>query len=99
MQRKMPDKDKCHDVAGRFAPKVDRNKCEGKADCVRVCPYSVFRIQVLTKEEKSSLSIRGRLKAWGHGGKQAYVVRPEACHACNACIEACPENALVLEQR
>jgi ferredoxin len=31
----------CSEVTGKLAPFVDRNRCEGKADCVRVCPYDV----------------------------------------------------------
>ena len=27
---------------GRVVPVIDRRKCEGKQDCVRVCPYHVF---------------------------------------------------------
>ena len=75
---------------------VDRNRCEAKADCVRVCPYDVFAIRALTAEERASLSWIGRLKTWAHGGKQAFVVKPEACHACQLCVAACPEDALRL---
>lgn len=78
------------------APRVDRNRCEGKQDCVRVCPYDVFEIRTLSGEDRASLSLLGRLKAWAHGNKQAFAVRPEACHACQLCVEACPENALAL---
>lgn len=92
----MPDNSMCSDSSGRFVPLVDRNKCEGKADCVRVCPFSVFEIRPLNKDEKSNLSLRGRLKAWAHGNKQAFVVKPDECHACNLCVKSCPENALSL---
>ena len=86
----------CSDVSGRLAPFVDRNRCEGKEDCVRVCPYGVFEIRKLAPEDRSSLSTLGKLKAWGHGWKQSHVVNPGACHACRLCIDACPENALEL---
>jgi NAD-dependent dihydropyrimidine dehydrogenase PreA subunit len=86
----------CDDVAGKVAPFVDRNRCEGKADCVRVCPYGVFEIRKLAPEDRFSLSIIGRLKAWVHGWKQSHVVNPGDCHACRLCIDACPENALEL---
>jgi NAD-dependent dihydropyrimidine dehydrogenase PreA subunit len=88
--------DSCRGEPGKVAPVVDRNRCEAKADCVRVCPYDVFEIRKLAPEERASLSWLGKLKAWGHGGKQAFVVKPEACHACQLCIEACPEDALKL---
>jgi len=86
----------CGEASGKVAPFVDRSRCEGKADCVRVCPYGVFDIRKLTPGDRSALSIAGKLKAWVHGWKQSYVVNPGACHACRLCIDACPENALEL---
>lgn len=81
---------------GKVAPVVDRNRCEGKEDCIRVCPYNVFEIGTLSKAEKSGLTLLGRVKSWAHGGKQAFVVNPGECHACQLSIEACPEDALKL---
>ena len=86
----------CKDDSGRVAPVVDRNRCEAKQDCVRVCPYDVFEIRMLSAEDRGLLSWLGKLKAWAHGNQQAFVVRPEACHGCRLCIEACPEGALSL---
>ena len=82
--------------AGTVAPVIDRNRCEGKADCVRVCPFDVFRIDVLSKEQRSALTWRGKLKAWAHGGRQALVVNGQDCHACRLCVAACPEQAIRL---
>ena len=93
----VPKPDECRGEPGRVAPVVDRNRCEAKEDCLRVCPYDVFEIRPLGPAERATLSFVGRLKAWAHGGKQAFVARPEACHACQLCIEACPEDALRLE--
>ncbi len=87
----------CRDVPAKVAPVVDRNCCEGSADCVRVCPFDVFGIRKLSDAERASLSWRGRLKAWAHGGHQAYVLRGADCHACRRCIEVCPEHALELQ--
>jgi 4Fe-4S ferredoxin len=78
------------------APAIDRNRCEGKADCVRVCPYGVFELGVLPAEQRASLSWLGRLKGWAHGYAQAFVVKPDACHACKLCVDACPERAIQL---
>ncbi|HXK23763.1 MAG TPA: ferredoxin family protein [Myxococcota bacterium] len=86
----------CKGEPGRVAPVVDRNRCEAKEDCVRVCPYDVFEIRSLTREDRAALSLLGKLKAWAHGNRQAYVVRGADCHACQLCIEACPEQALTL---
>jgi 4Fe-4S ferredoxin len=92
----MSSSSECAGTPGKVAPVVDRNRCEGKEDCVRVCPYDVFSMGTLSKSERSSLTIIGRLKAWAHGGKQAFVTKPDACHACMLCVEACPEDAISL---
>ena len=94
-----PAPDTCRGEPGRVVPVVDRNRCEAKEDCVRVCPYNVFEIRPLSKADRASLSLLGKLKAWAHGNKQAFVVRGEDCHACKLCLEACPENALSLVRR
>lgn len=82
--------------AGLLVPVVDRNRCEGKGDCERVCPYHVFGLARLTPEDRAGLSALGRVKAFFHGYRQAYVVHPEECHACGLCVTACPERALKL---
>lgn len=86
----------CAEAPGKLAPVVDRNRCEGKADCVRVCPFGVFEIRTLAPEDRAALSLLGRLKAWAHGGRQSYVANPGSCHACRLCVAACPEDALAL---
>jgi len=40
----------------------------------------------------------GRLKVFAHGGRQAFAVRADACHACGLCV-ACPERAIQLVPR
>jgi 4Fe-4S ferredoxin len=82
-----------------LAPVIDRNRCEGKEDCVRVCPYDVFEIRKLSQDERAALSFAGRIKAFFHGNKQAFVIDPELCHACGACVSACPEKAIKLARR
>ncbi len=46
--------------------------------------------------DKSALSLMGRVKAWAHGNRQAFVVNGDACRACQLCVEACPEDAIDL---
>jgi len=91
-----PSRDDCPGEPGKVAPVVDRNRCEAKGDCVRVCPYDVFEIRALAPSDRAALSFVGKLKAWAHGNRQAYVVRGVDCHACQLCVEACPEHALSL---
>ena len=87
----------CRDVHGKVAPVVDRNRCEGKAECARLCPYGVFEIRVLVPEDRAALSLRGKLKAWAHGWKQAHVANAASCHACRLCVQFCPEQAITLQ--
>ncbi len=88
----------CKPEAGGWVPVVDRNRCEAKKGCVEVCPYDVFEIRPLGASDKAGLSVLGRLKAWAHGNKQAFVVRGEACQACGLCVTACPEKAIGLRK-
>jgi NAD-dependent dihydropyrimidine dehydrogenase PreA subunit len=87
----------CKGQLGRVAPVVDRNRCEAKAGCVAACPFNVFEIRSLSPADKSALSFIGRMKAWAHGNRQAFVIRPADCRACQLCIQACPEDAIRLE--
>jgi 4Fe-4S ferredoxin len=86
----------CSGRPGRFVPVIDRNRCEAKSKCVDVCPYHVFELRALTSEDRARLSLVGRLKAWTHGGRQAFAVRSQDCHACGLCVTACPEQAIKL---
>jgi 4Fe-4S ferredoxin len=86
----------CKQPAGVVEPLIDRSRCEGKEDCVEVCPYDVFDIRTLSKDERGALPFFARLKAAVHGNRQAFAVRAEACHACGLCVQACPERAIKL---
>jgi len=86
----------CSEEAGNLYPVIDRNRCEAKEDCVRVCPYGVFEIRVLSPEERASLSLVGKMKAFFHGNKQAFALHADLCHACGLCVQACPEKAIKL---
>ena len=88
-------KETCKDI-GLLQPVIDRNRCEGKEDCVRVCPYDVFEIATLDAEQRSALSFVGRMKGYFHGYRQAFAVRADQCHACGQCVAACPEKAIKL---
>ena len=71
---------------------VDRNRCEGKADCL-ACPQDVFEMR---EADLADLSWVARLRVRVHGGKQAVVVAPENCTACGLCVQVCPENAITV---
>jgi NAD-dependent dihydropyrimidine dehydrogenase PreA subunit len=89
----------CKADAGIFVPVINRNRCEGKGDCERVCPYNVFQVATLPADQRSSLSIMGKLKGFGHRWQQALLVNADACHACGLCVAACPEQAITLSRR
>ena len=93
-----PDND-CTQPAGVVHPVIDRNRCEGKAECVAVCPVGVFEIGVLPVEARRELSLKGRIKGFVHSWRQAIAVRESACEACGLCVKHCPEGAIRLERR
>lgn len=90
-----PDKE-CAQPAGVFIPEIDRNRCEGKQACAAVCPFQVFAMATLPREQRGALSLRGKLKGFAHRWRQSFAVRADACHACGLCVTACPEKAIRL---
>ncbi|WP_092948411.1 4Fe-4S dicluster domain-containing protein [Roseateles sp. YR242] len=88
--------DSCRQPPGRLVPAIDRNRCEGKGDCVVVCPYGVFEIGVLAREDRTGLRLVGKLKGMAHGWRQAFTPNAQACRACGHCVTACPERAITL---
>jgi 4Fe-4S ferredoxin len=82
--------------AGAYRPVVNRNACEGKRDCVAVCPYDVFEVRQIDDEDFSSLSFLGKLKSRAHGRLTAYTPHADLCQACGLCVVACPEKAITL---
>ena len=88
----------CKQAPGSIIPVINRNKCEGKAECAVVCPKNVFVIDVLPKPERADLSLVGKLKGFVHGWQQALIPNIDACEGCGLCVSACPENAITLEK-
>jgi 4Fe-4S ferredoxin len=86
----------CKSPPGAFAPVVNRAKCEGKRDCVEVCPYDVFEVRRMDDADFAKLGILAKLKSVAHSRQTAYTPRASACQACGKCVEACPEKAIKL---
>lgn len=88
----------CRAPAGSYVPVVDRGTCEGKRDCVDVCPYDVFEIRRIDDADFKQLGLLGKLKSVAHGRQTAYTPGAQDCRACGLCVVACPEGALTLER-
>lgn len=98
---KHPDRpgEQCRAEPGTWVPVVDRNKCEGKRDCVEVCPESVFEVRRIDDADFAQLSFLGKLKSRAHKRMTVYTPAADACRACGLCVVACPEKALRLTKR
>lgn len=79
-----------------IAPIVDLRRCEGKGDCVRVCPEDVFLIQRISDADYQMLGVLQKFKLRVHGMKVAYAPNADACRSCGLCVTACPEHAITL---
>jgi NAD-dependent dihydropyrimidine dehydrogenase PreA subunit len=88
--------ERCRADPARYVPVINRERCEGKADCVAVCPYGVFEVRSIESEDFRQLSLLGRLKSLAHRRRTAYTPQADACQACGLCVVACPEKAISL---
>ena len=75
---------------------MDHARCEGKRDCVAVCPYDVFEVRRIDDADYAALGFFTRLKVLAHRKQTAYTPRAAACQACGLCVVACPEHAIQL---
>jgi len=88
----------CKAEPGTIVPVVDARRCEGKSDCVAVCPHGVFEIGPIRDEVFAAMPLPVKLKLWFHGKRTAYTPNADACRACGLCVAACPEHAIRLER-
>jgi NAD-dependent dihydropyrimidine dehydrogenase PreA subunit len=96
-----PDRpgEECRAEPGQYAPVVDRARCEGKRDCVDVCPYGVFEVRRIDDTDFNALGFFARMKSRAHGRQTAYTPKADLCQACGLCVVACPEKAIQLVRR
>ena len=86
----------CKAEPGVFRPEVDARRCEGKGDCVAVCPYDVFEVVRMDDATFGAMPFFLKLKLRAHGRKTAALPHADACRACGLCVVACPEDAIRL---
>jgi len=88
--------EQCKAAPGAWQPVVDHARCEGKRDCVDVCPYDVFEVRRIDDADFQALGWLTRAKVFVHRMQTAYTPRAAACQACGLCVVACPEDAIRL---
>jgi NAD-dependent dihydropyrimidine dehydrogenase PreA subunit len=96
-----PDRpgEQCRAAPGTFEPRIDRAKCEGKRDCVDVCPYGVFEVRRMDDADFAALGFLAKMKSRAHRRQTAYTPGADRCQACGLCVVACPEDAITLTRR
>lgn len=98
MKQTIPGRETCDEETGRLVPVVDMLQCETRGPCLEVCPYSVFEIRSLKKEEWDQFTWFPRMKIWLGGGRSSFVAKPDSCQACGLCVTACPQKAIKLKK-
>ncbi len=93
-----PDRpgERCSAPPGTYLPVVDHARCEGKRDCIDVCPNDVFEVRRIDDTDYQALGRMSRLKVRAHSMLTAYTPNADDCRACGLCVVACPEDAIVL---
>lgn len=90
---------RCAAPPGAFGPVVDHGRCEGKRDCVVVCPNDVFEVRRMEDGDFSQLTVLGKVRSLAHRRQTAYTPNLDQCRACGLCVVACPEEAITLVER
>jgi 4Fe-4S ferredoxin len=88
----------CKQARGVIVPVVNLKRCEGKGDCVDVCPENVFEVRRIDNSDYQVLNTFQKFKLRVHGMQVAYTPNADACRSCGLCVSACPEHAITLKR-
>jgi ferredoxin len=88
----------CKQEPGVIMPVVNLKRCEGKGDCVQVCPENVFQVRRIDHDDYQNLNLLQKFKQRVHGMQVAYTPNADACRSCGLCVTACPEKAITLSR-
>lgn len=72
----------CKAEPASYRPVIHHGKCEGKSDCVVVCPFDVFEVRRIDDADWQPLSLLNKVKVFAHRKQTAYAIRADACKAC-----------------
>ncbi len=72
----------CKQPPGVIVPAVDLRRCEGKGDCLAICPENVFEIRRMDDADYRSLGMLHRFKLRVHGMQVACKPNADACRSC-----------------
>lgn len=97
MQEAQPGQD-CKQPPGVIMPVVNLKHCEGKGDCVTICPEKVFQVGRISDTDYRNLNPLQKFKLRVHGMQVAYTPNADACRSCGLCVTACPEHAITLSR-
>ena len=88
----------CKQEPGVIIPIVKLSRCEGKGDCVTVCPENVFELRRIDDSDYQQFTLLQKFKLRVHGMQVAYTPNADACRSCGLCVTACPEHAITLRR-
>ncbi len=93
-----PDRpgERCAAPTGTYRPVIDHARCEGKRDCVDVCPNDVFEVRRIDDTAAGRSGTWPASRSGAHGRLSAYTPGADDCRACGLCVVSCPEQAIVL---
>jgi NAD-dependent dihydropyrimidine dehydrogenase PreA subunit len=85
----------CRPEAGKVFPVIDRNRCDGKQDCVAVCPFDVFAMQRITAFDIVAMPVQPRKAHKLIGKWQAFTASSPALKMRSGSFEASPKKSEV----